>query len=86
MRCRFQFSFKSFIVATAIVAVIVLPAVIWLGVQDVAHMQVGNYIGEDEWRVWTVTDSVELRIHHPKSSTFWKRWPIQVRGPNDHYR
>ena len=73
-------------IVTAIFAVVALPAITWMSLQDVAHVQVGGYDGEDEWRVWRFPNGLELRIHHPKSTTFWKRWPVQVRDRAAHYR
>lgn len=69
----------SLLVLAAIVALLALPAITWMSLQDVGHMQVGNYDGEDEWRVWKLPNGMELRIHHPKSTTFWQRWPIQIK-------
>jgi hypothetical protein len=85
---RSKFNSRAVVVAVvmAIFALVALPAITWMSLQDVAHMQVGTYDGEDEWRVWRLPNGLELRIHHPKSTTFWKKWPMQVRGRSAHYR
>jgi hypothetical protein len=79
-------SSRAILILAVLFAIITLPVITWMSLQDVAHMQVGLYDGEDEWRVWTLPNGLQLRIHHPKSTTFWKRWPIQVRDQAAHYR
>jgi hypothetical protein len=86
MSRRSKFSLRVILVVTAILALMALPAITWMSLQVVAHIQIGDYDGQDEWRVWRFPNVLELRVHHPKSTTFWKRWPMQVRDQSDHYR
>lgn len=59
----------SLLVLAVLFALAALRAA-WMTLQDADYMQVGDYAGGEEWRVWRFRNGLEVRMHHPKSTPF----------------